>query len=164
MHATLSSELAWMIYGPVMMLSYVPKPKKNVILMSTMHDSDDIAADNQRKPELIHFYNSQRCGLDIVNEMLKHHSSQPTSNNWPIVVFTFILDLCAVNGSCNFSYNCPKEFINRRTYIEQCALQLVTPHMLRRLQQVNLKLSTRNSIENVLKHPSVKPPIPAEVI
>ena len=56
---------------------YAPKPGKSVLLISTEHEDPE----DQEFPEphkknliLVDFYNSQRCGLDIANEMLKDYS------------------------------------------------------------------------------------------
>ena len=50
-----------------MTLSYCPKPKKSVLMITSMHESPDTADDPKRKPKVIEFYNSQRCEVDIVN-------------------------------------------------------------------------------------------------
>ena len=99
-----------------MVVSYVRKPGKNVILLYTPHN-EEVMDDIKKKPICIDFYNSQRCGLDIANEILKDYCSQPTSNNWPLVVSTFIIDLSALNGSTIFSYNSPDKYESRINYI-----------------------------------------------
>ncbi len=112
----LSTKFKWKKDSPVMMTSYVPKKGKNVLLMSTMHEDPDICPDPEKKqkPKIIDFYNQERCGVDIVNEMIKDHSSQPVANSWPLVVFTFILDLAAVNARTILGYNCPEKKKQRR--------------------------------------------------
>ena len=37
--------------------------------------------------------------------MLKDCSSQPVSNSWTVVVFTFILDLSVINAQTVLKYN-----------------------------------------------------------
>ena len=134
-----------------MAVSYVPKENQNVLLITTAHDSDDILNNTRKKkPVVIDFYNSQRCDVDVVNEMLKDYTSQPVSNSWTIVVLTFILDLSAVNGSPIFKYNCQTKFTNRRAYLKNLASQLCTPHLVGRLSQKNLNIHCRTAIETVL--------------
>ena len=47
---------------------------------------------------LIVFYNSHRCDVDIMNQMLRNYSCQSTCDSWVVIVFTFILDLAAVSA------------------------------------------------------------------
>ena len=42
-------------------------PKKSVLMISTMHEDPDIADDEKQKPEVILYYNEQKCGVDMVN-------------------------------------------------------------------------------------------------
>ena len=62
----LSTKFAWS--GALMLLSYVPKPKKNVLLLSTQHDQPDISQRADRKPEVILAYNEGKGGVDIVDK------------------------------------------------------------------------------------------------
>ena len=84
--------------SPVMIVSYCPKPNKNVLLVSTAHGEPDICDAPHKKPMVIDFYNSQRCGVDIINQMLCDYSCQPTCDSWVVVAFIFISDLVAVNA------------------------------------------------------------------
>ncbi|CAK1590221.1 unnamed protein product [Parnassius mnemosyne] len=53
-------------HPPCTLVSYVPKPNKVVILMSTMHNDAIIDADSgdSRKPEVITYYNRTKNGVD----------------------------------------------------------------------------------------------------
>ncbi|KAJ4429409.1 hypothetical protein ANN_21567 [Periplaneta americana] len=52
------------------LLSYCPKKKKVVLLLSTMHHTDEIDPDSEesRKPYMLTFYNSTKGGVDMVDE------------------------------------------------------------------------------------------------
>ena len=103
--------------------------------MSTMHEDPDICAEAEEKmkPEIIDFYNSQRCGVDIVNEMIKDYCCQPVSNSWPLVVFTFVVDLAAINARTILAYNCPTSKSHRRVeFLKDLAIQLCKPHLRNR--------------------------------
>ena len=54
---------------------------------------------------VINFYNSQRCGVDIINKKVRDYSCQSTRDRWVVVVFKFILDLAAVNARTTSKYN-----------------------------------------------------------
>ena len=88
-----------------MIVSHCSKPNKNVLLVSAAHDEPDICDAPHKKPIVIDFYNSQRCGVDIINQMLCDYSCQRTCYSWVVVVFTFILDLAAVNARTILKYN-----------------------------------------------------------
>ena len=57
-----------------MIVSYYPKPNKNVQLVSTAHGEPDICDVPHKKPTVIDFYNSQRCGVYNINQMLRDYS------------------------------------------------------------------------------------------
>ena len=67
----------------------------NLSLLTALHN----------KPVVIDFHNSQRCGVYIVNEMLRNYTCQPTCDSWVLVVFRFILDLAAVNTKTILKHN-----------------------------------------------------------
>lgn len=51
----------------VTLVSYVPKPRKMVYLMSSLHHDGQIDEEtgNQQKPEIITFYNQTKSGVEI---------------------------------------------------------------------------------------------------
>ena len=67
----------------VMVVSYCPKPNRNVLLVPTEHSELDLCEALHKKSVIIDFYNSQRCGVDIVNHC----------DSWVVVVFRTILCL-----------------------------------------------------------------------
>ena len=67
----LSSEFMWKNNSPVMIVPYSLKPDKNVLLVSTAHGEPDICDAPHKKPIVIDFYNSQRCGADIISQILR---------------------------------------------------------------------------------------------
>ena len=60
-------------------VSYQAKPKKIVLLLSTMHSTPVIANDDKKKPEIIHSYNSNKVGVDCLDSMLRLYSCKSTS-------------------------------------------------------------------------------------
>jgi len=80
----LSTKCVWS--GALMLLSYVPKPKKNVLL-STQHDQPDISNQADRKPQAILAYNEGKGGVDIVDKMIDTYRTKVSTLRWPMVVF-----------------------------------------------------------------------------
>lgn len=81
-----------------------------------MHSSPDVSSEHHKKLLIKELYNEQRCGVDIVNEMIKYHSSKPISKSWTLFVFSFILDLCAVNAHTILKFNLQSATLLRRNF------------------------------------------------
>ena len=86
----------------IMLASYIDKKKsgkKNVIVLSTMHDSVKVT-NNQRKKSQIHsMYDHTKGGIDVVDLLSISHSTRIKSMIWPINAFAFILDTCRTNAT-----------------------------------------------------------------
>ena len=83
---------------------YCPKPN-NVLLVLTAYGEPDICDAPHKKPMVIDFYISQRCGVDIRNQSFHDCSCQPTCDSLVVAVFTFNLDLAALNARILLKYN-----------------------------------------------------------
>jgi hypothetical protein len=57
----------------VTLISFTPKKNKSVVLLSTMH-SDASVDTETKKPEVIHFYNYTKGGVDTVNQLCGNYS------------------------------------------------------------------------------------------
>lgn len=77
------------------LLSYKPKQIKIVLLLSTMHHSDEIDQDSGEncKPEIIKYYNSTKGGVDTVDFMIGNYSTARNSNRWPMTIFFSLLNI-----------------------------------------------------------------------
>ena len=69
------------------------------------------------KPVVIDFHISQRCGADIVNQMLRDYTCQPTCDSWVLEVFTFILNLAAVNTRTILNHNKANSDDTRKVFL-----------------------------------------------
>lgn len=84
-------------YGKdLLLISYTPNKNKNVIMISSMHDQSmiDPESGDQKKPEVITYYDSTKGGLDVVDEMKGEYSVARISCRWPLTVFFFINEYC----------------------------------------------------------------------
>ena len=126
---------------PLMLVSYYAKKGKPVLLITTAHEQPTVDVHGKKKPEAILFYNEQRCGVDIVNRMLKTTRSQPKTDEYKISIFTFILDISAINAHTIFKYN-TKKVIRRREFTRNIINQLVTPWLKHRFAQGGNKMDT----------------------
>lgn len=135
------------------LVSYVPKKGKNVLLLSTMHDDDAIDSDTAEKykPEIISFYNLTKGAVDVVDEMKSLYSVSRISCRWPLTIFFSLLNIGAVN--CYIIYKANNEnaaiISQRRNFLKELALQLIRPHVVNRANIPNLSLSQRASIHKL---------------
>lgn len=83
----------------VTLVSYVPKPGKSVILLSSEHHQDSVSTEEtDYKPDIILHYNSTKGSVDAVDKMAKQYSARRISNRWPMVLFGHLIDMAAINA------------------------------------------------------------------
>lgn len=90
-----------------LLLSYVPKKGKNVMMLSTMHTQGDIDPNSGHKklPEVISFYNMSKGGVDVVDELKGEYSVSRNSHRWPLTVFFSLLNIAGINGQIIYKSN-----------------------------------------------------------
>lgn len=67
---------------------YQGKVKKNVCILSTMHQTVTLESDSQRKkPDTVHFYNLTKVGVDVLDQMIRKYSTRSATRRWPVAVF-----------------------------------------------------------------------------
>jgi len=110
---------------------YKCKPNKNVILLSSLHQSVGIASDPKKIPETVAFYNSTKYGVDVVDQMARKYSVKASSRRWPVQVFYNILDLAAINAWILYKETTGIS-ITRRQFILKLADELSKPYAQKR--------------------------------
>ncbi|KAB0805084.1 hypothetical protein PPYR_02054 [Photinus pyralis] len=81
------------------LLSYKPKPQKNVLMLSTFHAGDQIDPESgdMQKPEMVTFYNLTKGGVDVADQLKATYSVSRFCCRWPLRLFFTILDVGAIN-------------------------------------------------------------------
>ena len=84
----------------MMMVSYVPKPKKAVILLSTMHSdaSIDKTTRDKQKPSVVTFYNETKGGVDTANKKCAATFCSRRTNRWPMSLFYSLVNKVCLNS------------------------------------------------------------------
>ena len=77
------------------LVTYVPKVKQAVLVLSTMHHDGQVDGDAQ-KPEIILYYNSAKSGVDNLDHLATMYTSRRKVNRWPVALFGSIVDVRAV--------------------------------------------------------------------
>ena len=84
--------------GHMIMVSYVYKKEKAVILLSTMHHNISIdEEDPQKRLEIIKFYNKTKIEVDVVNQLVQTYTCKRQTRRWPLILFYNPLDIAALN-------------------------------------------------------------------
>lgn len=118
------------------LVSYVPKPKKSVIVLSTMHHSEEVSETDKHKPEIILKYNQTKCGVDSLDQMVHEYMCKRRTNRWPFAYFMNILDVSGVAAYVVWKKLFPswnnKKHEKRRLFLINIAESLVVPEIQRR--------------------------------
>lgn len=118
----------------MILVSYVPKKGKNVLLLSTMHDNADIDVENgnRHKPEIISFYNKTKGGVDVVDQLKMEYDVSRISRRWPLTIFFTLLNIAGINSQIIYKSNINITMC-RRTFLKTIASDLVLPFIQHRL-------------------------------
>uniref|UniRef100_A0A1B6M557 PiggyBac transposable element-derived protein domain-containing protein n=1 Tax=Graphocephala atropunctata TaxID=36148 RepID=A0A1B6M557_9HEMI len=145
-----------------MVVSYVPKKYRNVILISSMHDSDEIDDDagDQTKPRIVTFYNSTKGGVDLVDSIKGEYTVARVSFRWPLRIFFSLLDIGAINAQIVLNGNTGEQ-LTRRILLKTLALDLFKTHMALRATshgvQNDLRLKIRHHLGMDAETPRPQP-------
>lgn len=133
-------------------VSYVPKKYKFTVLYSTLHHTPDVHEDQQKKPDIIHFYNKTKAGVDALDQLVCNYTCKRKTNRWPVALFCNMLDISAYNSfvlwtKLNPSWNANKKY-RRRLYLLELGYSMIDPHIVRR-ERLPYGKSARNAAQQV---------------
>ena len=101
-----------------MLVNYQCMQKKNVHLLSTMHDSLATDSTEKKKPVVIHFYYKNKVGIDVFDQMARMCTTCAATRRWQMAVWTTILDMAGLNSWILFK-KASESRISRRAFILQ---------------------------------------------
>lgn len=124
------------------LVSYVPKPRKKVFLLSSLHhDMEiDLQSGEKQKPAVITFYNKTKSGVDNVDKLIRSYDVSRNSRRWPLTLFFWLLNSAGINAKIIQMLNFPDIKTNRRNFIKDLGITLIESHLKSR--QKNARLST----------------------
>ena len=73
--------------------AYVPKKKKAVVLLSSMHMSAEVEETQSAKPEIIKYYNKTKGGVDTMDKMLGEYIGKRRTLRWPLAFLYNMIDV-----------------------------------------------------------------------
>ena len=97
-------------------VNYQCKKNKSVCLLSTMHTSTACCDSPKKKPAIINFYNVNKVGVDVLDQMTRQYSTLSASFRWPLAVWANILDISAINTWITYK-EATRRLISRRNFI-----------------------------------------------
>ncbi|XP_029973968.1 piggyBac transposable element-derived protein 4-like isoform X5 [Salarias fasciatus] len=77
---------------------YAPKRKKSVCLLSSMHSEVQTENTAKRKPNTVTLYNTTKCDVDAMDQMLREYTVRRGTQRWPVAVFYNMIDMAALNA------------------------------------------------------------------
>ena len=118
------------------MVSYVPKCKKAVVLLSTQHRDNAVSTDEKSKPEIIHYYNQTKSSADVLDKLVRTYSCKRATRRWTVSLFYNLIDMAAYNTlvvwiSANPEWHKGKPY-SLRMFLQQLGMELVRPHVTQR--------------------------------
>ena len=101
-------------------------------MLSTMHKSNKVHADFDNKPEAILDYNSQKCPVDVLDQMASAYTTRRKVRRWPVTLFANLLDMAAINAYVTWVKRHPQWAAGQRTsrrrlFLKDLALELLQP-------------------------------------
>lgn len=134
------------------LLSYCPNNKKVVLLLSTMHQTDEIdpESDVAQKPYILTFYNSTKGGVDVVDECKAWYSVARTSNRWPLTLFFSLLNTIALNSFIVFKHKTGNCGSVRKEFLKELAQDLCHNYLVIRHSEKRLPRQLKRNIQQML--------------
>lgn len=144
-----ASSARFAINGKRTLVSYAPEKNKSVILISTMHHSFEINED-KKKPEIVCYYNTTKCGVDLLDMRCAVYASNRRTRRWPMAVFYRLLNIGSINSF--ILYMCFKDtkMMTRFEFTKELGKMLVEPLLRRRLTVPNVRRETKETIKKIL--------------
>ena len=144
----------------ITLVSYIPKRKKNVLLVSTLHHDDKISQ-LTGKPEMIMDYNDTKGGVDTLDKMCAAYDCARNTRRWPMVIFYSMLNIAGVNSMVLYSLQNVDKNITRRNFLHLLSFELAENHMRVRATISNIPRTIKlriKEIPNINHKPVVNEP------
>ena len=142
------------------MVSYVPRKNKSVVLLSSQHNTQAVSTEEHAKPDIILDYNKSKGAVDSADKMLKEFSCHRISKRWPFVLLTHIINVCALNAYVLYQRKFPNSRLSRLNFLKELGSELVKPAIKTRANppRTGIPLSVQAAMASVIG------PLPQQVL
>ncbi|KAL6473223.1 hypothetical protein MHYP_G00194110 [Metynnis hypsauchen] len=107
---------------------YAPKRRKTVCILSSMHSMVETGDTQKKKPNTVTDYNSLKCGVDVMDQMVRKYTVRSGTRRWPVAVFYNLIDISALNAHVLFQA-CTGVKERRSDFLVKLARELAQSHM-----------------------------------
>ncbi|XP_054631006.1 uncharacterized protein LOC129180496 isoform X2 [Dunckerocampus dactyliophorus] len=107
---------------------YAPKRRKTVCVLSSMHSVVETGDTRKKKPNTVTDYNSKKCGVDVMDQMVGEFSVRSGTRRWPVAVFYNMIDIAALNAHALYQA-CTGVKERRVDFLVELASELAQPHL-----------------------------------
>lgn len=114
------------------LVSYVPKPNRAVILLSTKHKTATIDKNNKNKSEINLFYNKTKGGVDTLDQMAHNYTVRRRTNRWPLAFLQNLIDVGGIAAQVIWKNLYPESKLSRKYFLRSIVRNLVTQQIKRR--------------------------------
>ena len=83
-----------------------------------MHTNTEICDGQKAKPRIINFYNKNKVGVDVFDQMSRFHSCHSASRRWPLAVWANILDISTINANVVFTKSMQRSMSPRKFLLQ----------------------------------------------
>lgn len=145
-----------------MLVSYSPRTNKNVLILSSMHQSKEVD-EGTNKPEVILFYNSTKGGTDSFDQLCHSYTVSRKCNRWPLRMWYGMMDQSGINAMVLYNLRQQNPKMKRRKFLMELSLSMIKPFLQSKLQVSTLRRSLRISICEILGQNALQPGIRQDV-
>uniref|UniRef100_A0A9J7ZN22 PiggyBac transposable element-derived protein domain-containing protein n=1 Tax=Cyprinus carpio carpio TaxID=630221 RepID=A0A9J7ZN22_CYPCA len=139
-----------------MLTAYAPKRKKTVYILSSMHSVNQTDNTNKRKPNTVTLYNTKKCGVDVMDQMVREYTVRTGTRRWPVAVFYNMIDMAALNAHVLYQA-CTGRQERQVDFLVELARELANSHMCAKTARKEQLLRTQPSTHLALeKEPCVR--------
>ncbi|XP_023805576.1 uncharacterized protein LOC111946456 [Oryzias latipes] len=107
---------------------YAPKRKKTVYILSSMHSVVQTENSTKRKPNTVTLYNTTKCGVDVIEQMMREYTVRKRTRRWPVAVFYNMIDMAALNAHVLYQA-CTGRQERRVDFLAKLARELANSHV-----------------------------------
>ncbi|CAM4708723.1 unnamed protein product [Leuciscus chuanchicus] len=124
--------------------AYAAKRKKTVYILSSMHSVIQTENTTKRKPNTITLYNTTKCGVDVMDQMVREYTVRTGTRRWPVAVFYNMIDMAALNAHVLYQA-CTGRQERRVDFLLELARELANSHMCAKKARKEQLLRTQPS-------------------
>ncbi|CAI5677223.1 unnamed protein product [Oreochromis niloticus] len=130
--------------------AYAAKRKKTVYILSSMHSVVQTDNTTKRKPNTVTLYNTTKCGVDVMDQMVREYTVCRGTRRWPVAVFNNMIDMAALNAHVLYQA-CTGTQERRVDFLVEFARELANSHMAGKTARKEQLLRTQPSTPSPAK-------------